>query len=205
MSTLRPGADFHAAAQTILLAERRRLATLLTARHELLLVGGSSLPNTLTKGDVDLHLRVPDQDFPAVIAALSKIYTKVHAEIWQSTLATFAVPTAAPHPESPAAATPEPASHGPITVPPPGSATVVSPGVAATPPSRPDAGAPDLPIGVALTPIGSAHDLRFTRTWQLLSADPALVAAYNAVKLRHCDDPPAYEREKSAFFDSLID
>ncbi|MCO8273766.1 hypothetical protein M1L60_24520 [Actinoplanes sp. TRM 88003] len=37
-----------------------------------------------------------------------------------------------------------------------------------------------------------------------MAADPALVAAYNEIKLRHRDDPEAYERHKSAFFDSLL-
>jgi hypothetical protein len=56
-------------------------------------------------------------------------------------------------------------------------------------------GAP-LPTGVAVTPIGSAHDVRFRRSWELLAADPELLAAYNAMKLAGGD--------KSAFFDRLI-
>ncbi|GAB2600522.1 hypothetical protein Aab01nite_65100 [Paractinoplanes abujensis] len=170
MTELRPGADFHAAAAEILDRERRRLADLLPGPHELLLVGGSCLPGTLTKGDVDLHLRVPDKDFPAVVAALSEVYAVVHPAIWQSTLATFSVADAT---------------------------------ASAADPSGGPGGAAELPTGVAVTPIGSPHDLRFTRSWRLLSADPALVDAYNAVKLRHRDDPGEYERQESAFFDSL--
>jgi hypothetical protein len=37
-----------------------------------------------------------------------------------------------------------------------------------------------------------------------LAADPALVVAYNDLKVRHRDDPGEYERQKSAFFDSLV-
>jgi GrpB-like predicted nucleotidyltransferase (UPF0157 family) len=153
-SELRPADEFIDAARAILRRERDRLAALLPQPHELLLVGGSSVPGALTKGDVDLHLRVPATAFAPVVAALRDVYDVVHPEIWQATLATFAV-------EAP------------------------------------------LPTGVAVTPAGSEHDLRFTRAWARLAADPALVEAYNDVKLRHRDDPAEYERRKSAFFDSL--
>jgi hypothetical protein len=155
MYDLRPGADFIDMARTILGLERDRLAVLLPYPHELLLVGGSSLPLALTKGDVDLHLRVPVDAFPPAVAALSAIYEVVHPEIWQPTLATFAV-------QAP------------------------------------------LPAGMAVTPAGSEHDLRFTRSWERLAADPALVVAYNDIKVRYRDEPGEYERQKSAFFDSLI-
>jgi hypothetical protein len=61
-----------------------------------------------------------------------------------------------------------------------------------------------LPTGLAVTPVGSEHDLRFTRTWQLLSADPALLLEYNAMKAAH-DEGPEYERQKAAFFDRLVE
>ncbi|MGK5685222.1 GrpB family protein [Actinoplanes sp. URMC 104] len=154
MADLRPGARFLPAAHAILRHERERLDALLPGAHELVLVGGSSLPRALTKGDVDLHLRVPPADFEPVVTALRDVYEVVHPEIWQPTLATFAVEAA-------------------------------------------------LPTGVAVTPAGSEHDVRFTRTWQRMAADPRLVDAYNALKLRHRDDPAEYERQKSAFFDAL--
>ena len=153
--TLRPGREFLEDARAILAGERARLAALLAGEHELVLVGGSSLPDTLTKGDVDLHLRVPAEDFGPAVIALRGIYRVVHPEIWQDSLATFAVPAA-------------------------------------------------LPAGVAVTPVGSAHDLRFRRSWQLLAAHPELVEAYNATKLRYRDLPDLYERHKSAFFDLLL-
>ena len=58
-----------------------------------------------------------------------------------------------------------------------------------------------LPTGVAVTPIGSAHDIRFLTTWQLLSNRPDLLAEYNAVKRAAGAD---YEACKSAFFDRLV-
>jgi GrpB-like predicted nucleotidyltransferase (UPF0157 family) len=154
MPDLLPSERFLDDARAVLLRERRRLADLLPQPHELFLVGGSSVPGALTKGDVDLHLRVAAADFAPVVAALTDVYEVVLPQIWQATLATFAV-------EAP------------------------------------------LPTGVAVTPAGSEHDVRFTRTWERLGADPELVRAYNDIKLRHRDDPEEYERRKSAFFDSL--
>ena len=151
---LRPGSEFIGTARAILAHERTRLAGLLGG-HELVLLGGSSLPTALTKGDVDLHLRVPAAEFDRTVALLRGVYQVVHPEIWQETLATFAVPAA-------------------------------------------------LPAGVAVTPAGSVHDVRFRRSWQLLAADPQLVEAYNTMKLRHRDRPEEYERHKSAFFDMLV-
>ncbi len=148
---LRPAEEILDRARAILAAQRTRLAPLLP-HHELLLTGGSSVPGALTKGDVDLHLRVDRADFAATVAILRGIYEVVHPEIWQDTLATFAV--AAP-----------------------------------------------LPTGVAVTPVGSGHDVRFRRSWQLLAGDPALLAGYNAMKRAHDGD---YERRKSAFFDRLL-
>jgi hypothetical protein len=150
---LRPAADLLDAANAILAAERSRLAPLLAPPlSELVLTGGSSVAGALTKGDVDLHLRVERAGFAGCVAVLGGIYDVVRLEIWQDTLATFDVP-----------------------------------------------GAP-LPTGVAVTPIGSAHDLRFRRSWELLAADPALLAAYNAMKLAGS----GYEDRKSAFFDRLM-
>ena len=152
---LRPASEVIGPARAILERERARLAPLL-ADHELILVGGSSVPGALTKGDVDLHLRVPPDAFDQTVTVLRGVYQVVHPEIWQASLATFAV-------EAP------------------------------------------LPAGLAVTPAGSEHDLRFTRTWQLLAADPDLLSAHNAVKLRCENLGGEYERQKSAFFDRLVE
>jgi GrpB-like predicted nucleotidyltransferase (UPF0157 family) len=148
--TLRPAGEFADAAQRILTAVRARLAPLLPD-HDLVLTGGSSVPGALTKGDIDLHLRAAPHDFAATIATLRTLYAVVHPDIWQATLATFAIEA-------------------------------------------------DLPTGLAVTPAGGEHDMRFRRTWKLLAADPDLLAAYNALKLAGGGD---YERRKSAFFDRL--
>ena len=150
MTTLRPAEDFLADGRRILAAVQARLAPQLPP-HELTLTGGSSVPGALTKGDVDLHLRVAPEDFAPTVGVLRGLYPVVHPEIWQDTLATFAVPA-------------------------------------------------ELPTGLAVTPVGSEHDVRFRRTWQLLAAHPDRLAEYNAVKLGGGD----YEAAKSAFFDRLL-
>ena len=153
---LRPSDGLLPQAERILAEQRDALRTA-GVPGELVLVGGSSVAGALTRGDVDLHLRVEPAGFPAAVETLCRSHAVVHPEIWGPTLATFqAVGTA-------------------------------------------------LPTGIAVTPVGSEHDLRFTRTWALLRADPALVAEYNAAKL--ADDGPrgdGYEERKSAFFDRIL-
>jgi GrpB-like predicted nucleotidyltransferase (UPF0157 family) len=151
VTTLRQAGEIHERAQAILATERERLAPLLPP-HELRLTGGTSVVTALTKGDVDLHLRVDELDFPATVAALRQLYAVVHRHMWTDTLATFSVPA-------------------------------------------------PLPTGVAVTPIGSEHDIRFVTTWQLLSSRPDLLAEYNAVKQTAGAD---YEARKSAFFDRIV-
>ncbi len=59
-------------------------------------------------------------------------------------------------------------------------------------------------IGVAATPIGSEHDLRFRSAWQRLRADPAALGAYNAMKRAHADaDEATYLAAKAEFFEDL--
>jgi hypothetical protein len=151
---LRPAEEFLDQALMIAAAERERLRAL-GVIGELVLTGGSSVAGALTRGDVDLHLRVRPVAFASVVALLRRTYVVVHPEIWRPTLATFGVPAA-------------------------------------------------LEAGMAVTPAGSEHDLRFTRTWQLLAADAALLREYNAVKLADSADENTYEDRKSAFFDQLL-
>jgi hypothetical protein len=56
---------------------------------ELTLTGGSSLPGLLTKGDIDLHLRVSAADFADVVERLRGVADAAHPEIWTDTFATF--------------------------------------------------------------------------------------------------------------------
>ncbi|UQU68259.1 hypothetical protein COUCH_19090 [Couchioplanes caeruleus] len=147
---LRPAETVIDAARRIARDVRERLAPLLPP-HELTLTGGGSVPGALTKGDVDLHLTVAPDGFPRTVATLRGLYAVVHPEIWQDTLATFAVEA-------------------------------------------------ELPTGLAVTPAGSEHDVRFRRAWQRIAADPRLLAEYNALKLAGAE---GYEERKSAFFTRL--
>jgi GrpB-like predicted nucleotidyltransferase (UPF0157 family) len=148
-------------ALAVLAAQRERLRGL-GVPGDLVLVGGCSVPGALTRGDVDLHLRVPPDAFRLAVDLLREHYPVVHPDIWTTTLATFDVP-----------------------------------------PSRPS----DPSVGIAVTPCGSEHDLRFTRSWQLLAADPALLEEYNTAKLAGESDidGPGYEARKSAVFDRLVE
>lgn len=121
---------------------------------ELRLTGAAGMPGVLTKGDVDLHLRVPVDRFGEAVDRLRRAYAVGSPHAWARTLAVFDVP-----------------------------------GARAT--------------GLAVTPVGSEHDVRFVTTWQRLADEPSLVADYNRVKASAAGTQ-AYERLKSAFFDSLL-
>ncbi|WP_432565139.1 hypothetical protein [Kineococcus sp. SYSU DK003] len=153
MVRLRSAREVHRTALEVLGAQRRTLHDA-GVPGELVLVGASSVEGAVTRGDVDLHLRVPADSWPRAPARLGRLLPVVHPGIWSSTLATFDVP-----------------------------------------------GTP-LPTGLAVTPVGSEHDLRFTRSWQLLRADPHLLAEFNAGKLASPDAD--YERRKAEFFDHLL-
>lgn len=152
---LRLSDELRARAAAVVEAERAALAAA-GVPGELVWVGASSVPGALTRGDVDLHLRVPEPEFGTAVALLRRGHAVVHPEIWCATLATFAV-------DAP------------------------------------------LPAGLAVTPLGSEHDVRFTRTWALLRADAALLAEHNRVKAEAEEAAPdEYEARKSAFFDRIL-
>lgn len=90
MTTLRWSDDVLPLARSVLRAERGRLRDA-GVPGEVVLVGGSSVPGALTRGDVDLHLRVPPAEFATAVDRLGDLYPVVHPEIWAPTLATFTV------------------------------------------------------------------------------------------------------------------
>jgi GrpB-like predicted nucleotidyltransferase (UPF0157 family) len=59
---------------------------------ELEWTGASSVPGTLTKGDVDLHLRVPAELFGATVEQLKGLLPVAVPSAWAPTLAVFDVP-----------------------------------------------------------------------------------------------------------------
>jgi hypothetical protein len=56
---------------------------------DLVLTGGSSLPGLVTKGDIDLHLRVQGGEFAAAVERLRRVARVAHPEIWTASFATF--------------------------------------------------------------------------------------------------------------------
>jgi hypothetical protein len=114
------------------------------------LTGGSSTPGALTKGDIDLHLRVEPADFVAVLARLDGALSRTNQEAWADTLAVFAVDS-------------------------------------------------DRTVELAVTPIGSEHDRRFTVAWERLRSEPELLGEYNELKLK-AFGTSQYDSLKSDFF-----
>ena len=88
MLPLRTAEELLPRARAILALERRRLRRELPGA-ELALTGSTSLPGMLTRGDVDLQLRVRPEDFDRAVRMLGATHTPVHGEIWTSGFATF--------------------------------------------------------------------------------------------------------------------
>lgn len=150
---LQPSEEFFAVADKVLETERRLLEQN-GIPGVLLLVGGTSVAGALTKGDIDLHLRVPASQYDDAVATLRTLHQVMHPEIWSASLATFEI-------------------------------------------------AADVAAGLAVTPEGSAHDVRFTRTWDILRIRPDLVQEYNRVKQAFAGSAE-YEAQKSDFFDRVL-
>jgi GrpB-like predicted nucleotidyltransferase (UPF0157 family) len=70
-------------------AEARDLLAEHGVPGELVLTGGSSLPGLVTKGDIDLHLRVRSAEFAAAVERLQTVARIAHPEIWTPSFATF--------------------------------------------------------------------------------------------------------------------
>ncbi|WP_146067337.1 hypothetical protein [Arthrobacter sp. SX1312] len=56
---------------------------------QLSLTGGSSLEGLLTKGDIDLHLRVMPGEFAIATSRLTLIFDRARQEIWTPSFAVF--------------------------------------------------------------------------------------------------------------------
>jgi GrpB-like predicted nucleotidyltransferase (UPF0157 family) len=154
---IRPEAEIREAAQSAFAEHRERVLELLPevdVEH----VGATSIPGALTKGDLDLLVRVEASRFEGAVAALRGTYAVHQRENWTPTYASFV-----------------------------------------------DAEATGLPVGVQVAVAGSADDALFGPFREALVRDPALLAEYNALKLRH--DGEEYERYtavKGAFVERVL-
>jgi GrpB-like predicted nucleotidyltransferase (UPF0157 family) len=63
---------------------------------DLVLTGATSVAGALTKGDVDLHLRVDPGHYTAAVALLGETYEAASLDAWEDTLAVFDVPRPRP-------------------------------------------------------------------------------------------------------------
>ena len=68
--------------------ERARLLALLPTA-EVLHTGGTSIPHALTRGDLDVHVRVAPADFVSARDKLSRAYASYSPETWTDEFATF--------------------------------------------------------------------------------------------------------------------
>jgi GrpB-like predicted nucleotidyltransferase (UPF0157 family) len=91
--SLKPAAFFASAATEEFEEHRRRIVARVPradARH----IGGTSLSGALTKGDLDVQVRVPRRHFREAVAELRQIYSVSHSELWSNEFATFVSPSA---------------------------------------------------------------------------------------------------------------
>lgn len=153
---IRPAAEIAASVAEAFGAQRARIARLLP-RAEVEHVGSTAIPGALTKGDLDVLVRVPAERFETAVAALCGLYAIHQPQNWTPTYASFTDDT-----------------------------------------SR------EPPVGVQLVVAGSADDALFAPFRDAMIADPALLAQYNAMKLRFDGtDYAEYTDAKHAFIASL--
>jgi GrpB-like predicted nucleotidyltransferase (UPF0157 family) len=94
---IRPEAEIRAAVQAAFVEHRRRVLELLP-QAEVEHVGSTAIRGALTKGDLDLLVRVKPGDFDAAVAGLRSLYVVEQWENWTATFASFAYPQAADPP-----------------------------------------------------------------------------------------------------------
>ena len=83
--------EAHAARDDVAVALRH-----LGVPGDLVLTGATSVPGALTKGDVDLHLRVDPGHYIAAVALLGETYEAASLDAWAETLAVFDIPRPRP-------------------------------------------------------------------------------------------------------------
>ncbi len=69
--------------------EKQKVERLLPRAAEVLHTGGTSVPDALTRGDLDIHVRVSADDFCDARDTLVSVYDEYHPEMWTAEFATF--------------------------------------------------------------------------------------------------------------------
>ena len=154
---IRPEAEIRAAALSAFESHRDRVRALVP-EAEVEHVGATSVPGAMTKGDLDLLVRVEPERFERAVAALRGAYAVHQPENWTPTFASFVDPQAT-----------------------------------------------ELPVGVQLAVAGSADEALFGPFREALIRDPALLAEYNALKLRlDGEDYERYTEAKGEFVERVL-
>ena len=94
---IRPGAEIVGSVSAAFSAHSARIATALPAA-EIEHVGATSVPGAMTKGDLDLLVRVPAPGFAEAVDTLRGLYAVHQPENWTPTYASFADPAASDPP-----------------------------------------------------------------------------------------------------------
>lgn len=84
----RPSLDFTDLANKIFEEQKRKIIERLP-HADVQHIGGTSIPNSLTKGDLDLVVRVPKDKFGYAIQELKALYEINQPENWSDTFASF--------------------------------------------------------------------------------------------------------------------
>ena len=88
---LRHEAEIRPAVEAAFDRERERIAQLLP-RADVRHIGSTAIPGSLTKGDLDLLVRVADDEFAAASRALSGLYDAHQTDQWQDDFASYVLP-----------------------------------------------------------------------------------------------------------------
>jgi GrpB-like predicted nucleotidyltransferase (UPF0157 family) len=94
---IRPELELRASVAAALAHHAPRIAARLPG-VEIEHVGSTSIPGALTKGDLDLLVRVDAAGFDAAVVALRELYAVHQPENWTATYASFADPAASDPP-----------------------------------------------------------------------------------------------------------
>jgi GrpB-like predicted nucleotidyltransferase (UPF0157 family) len=84
----RPSTDFADLAKKVFELQKKRITELLpyaNVQH----IGSTSIPNSITKGDLDVVIRVPKKEFKHAVGQLKSIYNINQQDNWSDTFASF--------------------------------------------------------------------------------------------------------------------
>lgn len=84
----KPSENIRASSEKLFQQERSRILETLP-RADVQHIGASSIPGTITKGDLDINVRVSRKDFKKAVELLKKLYGITQPENWSNDFASF--------------------------------------------------------------------------------------------------------------------